>query len=206
LFLNPINKTTQTTYFTPEYAFFCVFYCCFTTLLFSQNTSNSVCIATHTTVFGAENIYSKKIEKKQITLYLKENTGYYGLNTLKNIRLVFFNKNNKSYKINTVVKTSQFRTNLNSSKTHCCFKQTDENPYSYRCWHAKLVVISLVTRQQKNTNRKKQFTVSKCKAVTSALETAFQNTKKQYYPTKTTVRISGCWLENTYARPPPQRS
>jgi hypothetical protein len=206
LFLNPVNKTTQTTYFTTEYAFFCVFYCCFTTLLFSQNTTNSVYIATHTSVFGIENSYIKKIEKKQITLYLKENTGYYGLNTLKNTRLLFFNRNTKSYKINTVAKTSQFRTNTNSSHTNRCFKQTDKNPYSNRWLHGKLVVISLVTGQQKNTNRKKQFRVSKFKAVASALETRLKIKKNQTYPTTTLVRSSICWFVNTYAKPPPQRT
>jgi hypothetical protein len=87
LIYNSTSKKIKKTYFTTTYAFFCVFYCCFTAFLFSQNTTNSVYIDTNTNVFGAQNIYSKKIEKKKITLYIKENTGYYGLNTLKNTRL-----------------------------------------------------------------------------------------------------------------------
>jgi hypothetical protein len=132
----PIIKT-QTTYFTAKYAFFCVFYCCFTAFLFSQNTTNSVYIDTNTNVFGAQNIYSEKIEKKQITLYLKENTVYYGLNTLKNTRLVFFNRNTQSYIKKSVVKTSQLQTNHNSSNTPRYFKQTNKNPYSNTWWYGK---------------------------------------------------------------------
>jgi hypothetical protein len=198
--------TAQNQCFTAKYAFFCVFYCCFTAFLFSQDTTNSVYIATHTAVFGTENRCSKKIEKKQITLYIKENTGYYGLNTVKNTRLVFFNRNTQSYIKKSVVKTSQFQTNHNSSKTPRYFKQADKNPYSNRWWYGKLVAVSLVTAQQKNTNRKKLFTVSKFKAATNALETTLKITKHQTYPTTTPLRTSICWLVNTYAKPPPQRS
>jgi hypothetical protein len=203
---NSTIRKTKTLYFSTKYTFFCVFYCCFTALLFSQKTTNSVYIATNTNVFGIENSYIKKIEKKQITLSIKENTAYSGLNTLKNTRLVFFIRNTNSYKINTVTKTSQLQTKPNSSKTPCCFKQTDENPYSYRWWHAKLAVISLVTGQQKNNKRNFFLTISKFKTGASALETVLQNTKKKYYHNQTTVITYGCWLENTFARPPPQRS
>jgi hypothetical protein len=174
-------------------------------LLFSQKTTKSFYFAANTNVFGIENSYIKKTEKKQITLYLKENTAYYGLNTLKNTRLLFFNRNTKSYIKKSVVKTSQFQTNHNSSNTPCCFKQTNKNPYSNRWWYGKLVAVSLVTAQQKNTNRKKLFTVSKFKAATNALETTLKITKNQTYPTTTPLRTSIRWLVTTYAKPPPHK-
>jgi hypothetical protein len=200
------HSTRQKPCFAAKYAFFCVFYCCFTAFLFSQNTTNSVYIATDTPVFGSQNIYSKKIKKKLATGYIKENTRYYGLNTLKNTRLLFFNRNTKSYIRKSVAKTSQFQTNANASNPLRYFKQADKNPYSNRWRYGKLAVISLVTGEQKNTKREFFLTIFKGKAGASALERAVQNTKKQSYPNQTTIRTSGCWLENTFARHPPQRS
>jgi hypothetical protein len=186
--------------------FFVSLYCCFTALLFSQNPTNSVYVATNTSVFGIENSFIKKIEKKQITLYLKENTGYYGLNALKNTRLLFFTSNTLSYKISTIANTSQLQTHRSFSKTPQRFSSSHKNPYSIIFGYNNRLFISLTRSHRRNPKRKKAFTVSKCKAAISVLETALQNTKKQYYPTKTIVSTSICWLVNTYANPPPQRS
>lgn len=80
------------------YAFFCIFYFCFTAILLSQNTTNSFYVANTTPVFGLENSYNKKTEKKLATLYLKDNTVFVSLDKLTNTTLVFLSPKKNLYK------------------------------------------------------------------------------------------------------------
>ena len=203
------NKKPKIPYFTTKYAFFCVFYFCFTALLFSQNTRNSFYVAANTIVLGTQNIHIKQLEKKQIAVYLTKNTLSYGLDNLTNTRLFFRTLNKKPYKKNAtkaLLKTRKTQAKSNTSNTHLRFSPRPNNPYSNTLGHGSNGFIALVTGQQKNTKRKNKGAVSKFTAADTTLKIRLKSTKKQPYPTTNTVLSSVSWFLSIYSRPPPKIS
>jgi hypothetical protein len=208
------HNNKQTSYFTLRYAFFCAFYFCFTSILISQNTPNNFYVAANTTVFGAEHIHTKPVEKKQqqkkpIAIYLTEITLSFGLEKLTNTKLVYRTPTKKTCKKNpakALLKTRKAQDNASFSNTELRFRQTDKSPYANTLGHGSNGFVSLVTGQQNNTKRKNKVAVSKFNAAACTLKTTLQSTKKQTYPTTNTVPSSVFWFLSIYSRPPPRVS
>jgi hypothetical protein len=190
-----------------------MFYVGFTALLFSQNNTKDFYVTANTNVVGYANIYVQKTAKQPkkalATLYIKENTLFVGAKKLHNTRIVLIKDKKTYYKKKRTKNKAKTTTNTSKatvSKTHVRFNSRGKTPYSNTLGYTTSVFISLVTGQQKNNFRKKQFVALSYQTKVLQIEVLPLSTTKVAYAYKTNLTNSLCWLPTNYAIPPPQVS